>query len=368
MLTDAAARFVSPLALEVVSGHPVGLNLWQPDGQSRIVHTDAGQQADLILVAPATANLIGKLRHGLADDLVTTTIMASTTPVLVCPSMNTEMLNNPIVADNIASLVASERYHQLAPGAGELACGVTGPGRLPDPPEIINALSGLLGPLPLQGVSVVVTAGPTREPIDPVRFISNRSTGTMGFELARALSTQGASVTLIAGPVNQSTPPGLVARIDVETAAEMATHVEEVWPACDVLVMTAAVADMTPSQVAPQKLKKQAALDTIPVSPTRDILAATATWPGRADKRVIGFAAETADLEAQAREKLTRKALDAIIANDVSAVGVGFGSGDNAGLLLTASRCVSLERAPKRLFAERLVSELMPLLVRGTND
>ena len=185
VITAAAARFVSKLSLEVVSGHPVGDDLWST-ADSRIVHTDLAKDSDLVVLAPATADLIGKIRHGLADDLLTTTVMASKTPVLVCPAMNTEMLDNPLVQANIEALRALPRYTFLEPGVGLLACGVVGPGRQPDPPEIIEAAASVLTPKDLVGVRAVVSAGPTHEPIDPVRYLGNRSSGTMGFSLARA--------------------------------------------------------------------------------------------------------------------------------------------------------------------------------------
>ena len=221
VVTTAGARFVSTLSLEVVSGHPVGTDLWKTDAQSRIVHTDLAKDSDLVVLAPATADLIGKIRHGLADDLLTTTIMAAKTPVLVCPAMNTEMLDNPLVQDNIAALRGLARYTFLEPGVGLLACGVTGPGRQPDPPEIIEAAAAVLSPKDLVNVRAVVSAGPTFEALDPVRFLGNRSSGTMGFAIARALAARGAHVTLVAGPVHLRTPVGVARRVDVESAEEM---------------------------------------------------------------------------------------------------------------------------------------------------
>jgi phosphopantothenoylcysteine decarboxylase/phosphopantothenate--cysteine ligase len=256
VLTDAGAEFVSELALEVVSEAPVGRALWAPDGASRIVHTDLGKSVDLIVLAPATANLIGKIRHGLADDLLTTTVMACRTPVLLCPSMNSEMLDNPLVRANIDALAALERYTVLEPGAGLLACGVVGPGRLPDPPEIIEAIVAALTPPTLAGVRVTVSAGPTREALDPVRFLTNRSSGTMGYALARAFAARGAVVTLVSGPTGLRTPVGVARRVDITSAAEAATAVGDLFAETDVLVMSAAIADYRPSAPSPHKLKK----------------------------------------------------------------------------------------------------------------
>lgn len=368
ILTGAGAKFVSPLALEVVSGHPVGVELWATDSESRIVHTDLGKDSDLIVIAPATANLIGRIRHGMADDLVSTTIMACQTPVLVCPSMNTEMLHNPLVQDNITALDAMDRFVVLDPSAGELACGVVGPGRLPDPPEIIEAMGRVLGPRDLSGVRLTVTAGPTREAIDPVRFLTNHSSGTMGFALARAAAARGAEVTLIAGPVNLATPPGVARRVDITTAADIAAAVDAAWEATDVLVMAAAVADYRPAATADQKLKKGSGDLTMALTRTTDVLAATSDMPGRARKVIVGFAAETEHLEANARDKLERKGLDAIVANDVSATGTGFGPGDNAGLVMTREDTTPLARAPKLTFAHAVLDRLAPLIQRRLDD
>ena len=367
MLTTAGAKFVSPLSLEVVSGHPVGVGLWETDAESGIVHTDLGKDADVILVAPATANLIGRIRQGLADDLVTTTIMACQTPVMLCPSMNTEMLNNPLVQENLTALTAMDRYTLVDPSAGELACGVVGPGRLPDPPEIIEALGRLLRPRDLDGVRLTVTAGPTREALDPVRFVTNHSTGTMGFALARAAAQRGADVTLIAGPVALATPPGVARRVDIVTASDIAAAVDAAWERTDVLVMAAAVADYRPRAVADQKLKKGEGDLTLALERTTDVLASTARLPGRDRKVVIGFAAETEHLEVNARGKLERKGLDAIVANDVSASDTGFGAGDNVGLVVTREGASPLARAPKASFAHAVLDRLVPL-IRGRLD
>ncbi|MGM0578976.1 MAG: bifunctional phosphopantothenoylcysteine decarboxylase/phosphopantothenate--cysteine ligase CoaBC [Myxococcota bacterium] len=361
MLTEAGARFVSPLSLEVVSEHPVGADLWRTDPNSRIVHTDVGQEMDLIVLAPATANLIARIRHGFADDLLTTTIMACRTPVLVCPSMNTDMLDNPLVRQNIDALEALDRYKMLIPDEGLLACGVTGRGRQPDPPVIIEAAAAVLSPHDLEGVRVTVSAGPTREALDPVRFVSNRSTGTMGFALARSFAARGAEVTLVAGPVDLRTPVGVARRVDVTSAADVGEAVDADWDDLDVLVMTAAVADYRPARAADRKIKKQEGPLTLELERTRDVLASTARMPGRDAKVLVGFAAETEDLEARAREKLRSKGVDWIVGNDVSGEGVGFGTGDNAGILVGRDgEALPIERADKRAFADRVVDHLAP--------
>jgi len=375
VLTAAAQRFVAPLSLEIVSGHPVGLDLWQGSSESapgapRVVHTELGKDVDLIVLAPATANLIGRIRHGLADDLLTTTIMACQTPVLLCPAMNTEMLDNPLVRQNIDALVALDRYVTLEPGIGLLACGVTGPGRQPDPLDIIEAAAALLTHKSLTGLRVVVSAGPTHEPLDPVRVLANRSTGTMGFALARALAARGASVTIVAGPVEQRTPVGVARRIDVGSAAEMSDAITACWPMTDVLIMSAAVADFRPASAAPTKIKKrQQETPNITLAPTEDILLTASRRADRARVVLVGFAAETNDVLDYARQKLADKDLDGIVANDVARAGVGFGRGDNAGWLLTRDgREVALERAPKDRFADALADALTPTLLarKGT--
>ena len=365
VLTAAAERFVSPLALEVVSEHPVGRDLWATDAGHHIVHTDLGKDADLIVLAPATAHLVGRIRHGLADDLLTTTIMACRTPVLVCPSMNSEMLDNPFVRDNLAALAAEPRYTLLEPGVGLLACGVHGPGRLPDPPEILEAAAAVLTPKRLRGLRVTLSAGPTREALDPVRFLSNPSTGTMGFALARAFAAAGAEVTLIAGPVSARTPVGVARRVDIVSAADLAAAVADAWPVTDVLVMTAAVSDFRPAEVHLHKVKKTDGGAPAPLALERtvDVLATMAARPDRAARVLIGFAAETRDVEGYARDKLARKDLDWIVANDVSADGVGFGTGDNAALLIARDgSAIPFPRAAKDALAVDLVARLAPAL------
>lgn len=380
-LTAAGAQFVSPLALEVVSEHPVAQSLWEPlhtSRGSRIAHTDLGLDADLIVLAPATADLIGKIRHGLADDLLTTAVMACRTPVLVCPAMNTEMLDNPLVAANLDALRQVSRYTILEPGVGLLACGIVGRGRQPDPPEIIEAAAAVLAPKDLVGVRVTLSAGPTHEPLDPVRVLANRSTGTMGFALARALSARGAHVTLVAGPVTLRTPVGVASRLDVNTAAEMFSTIESLWPDTDVLVMTAAVADFRPAHPQHLKIKKgggpnapSAPAPSLELERTVDILATMSQRPDRKSRTLIGFAAETHEVLDYARTKLVDKGLDFVIANDVSVPGVGFGPGDNAGWLLshdphgTGSPTVTpLLRAPKDRFADQIAAHLAPRLRR----
>jgi len=358
-ITDAGARFVSPLSLEVVSGHPVGRSLWETGQDSTIVHTDVGDDVDLILLAPATANLIGRIRHGLADDLLTTTVMASKTPVLICPAMNTEMWDNPLFQENLEALVGYPRFSLLEPASGELACGAIGPGRLPDAEVIVNACASISAPGDLEGLRVTISAGPTREALDPVRFVTNHSTGTMGRMLAMEFFSRGATVTLVAGPGVSPVPTG-IERIDVITARDMSDAIEGRWPQTDALVMAAAVADYRPAEVMKHKMSKTSGALTLELERTEDILATASTRPGRADRLLVGFAAETHDLEAHARAKLERKDLDWIVANDVSIEGIGFGTGDNAGLLLDrGGATLKIPRCSKRTFAQQIVEHLL---------
>lgn len=361
IVTSAGARFVSPLSLEVVSGHPVGLELWTTDQQSRIVHTDLGTEADLIVLAPATANLVARIRHGFANDLLSTTVMACQTPVLVCPSMNTDMLQNPHVQENLEALATMERYTVLDADRGELACGVVGEGRLPDAPGIIEAAAALLTPSDLAGVRVTVTAGPTREALDPVRFLSNRSTGTMGYEMARGFVRRGARVTLVAGPNPLDVPRGLASHVAVASAAEMAGALDGSWPQTDVLIMAAAVADWRPAKIATQKLKKANGPLVLEMERTEDILCSLSERQGREDKVLLGFAAETERLIDQARQKLETKDLDWIVANQVGEDGVGFGPGDNEGVLLGKDGSeTTIARAHKALFADLIIGHVAP--------
>jgi len=272
--------------------------------------------------------------------------------------MNTQMLTNEQVVDNIEALEASSRFTILSPDEGELACGVVGPGRLPDADQIVAAARAVLTPKDLAGIRVTVSAGPTIEDLDPVRFLSNRSTGTMGFELARSLHDRGAHVTLLAGPVALQTPPG-VTRVDVRSAEDLARAVDAAWPATDALVMAAAVADYRPTHRVTSKLKKTQGPMSLELERTPDVLGTVAGRADRAGKLLIGFAAETEEVNVRAREKLAHKDLDWIVANDVSGSGAGFGTGDNAGVLLArGGEEIMLSRRPKADFADAIVDAL----------
>ena len=328
VLTKAAEHFVGATTFSALASEPVQRSLW--DEESPIPHTRLGQTADLVLVAPATARLLGTFAAGIADDLLTATLLATRAPVVVCPAMHTEMWEHPAVQENLATL-RRRGVHVVEPEVGRLAGGDAGAGRLASPESIVAAAERVLGPGDLAGSHVVVSAGGTREPIDAVRVIANRSSGKQGYALAAEAAARGARVTLVS-TVERPAPPGTQV-VAVETAAEMQAAVTEAAATADVVVMAAAVADFRPVAPAPGKLKKDAGPPTVTLEPTPDILAGLgeAKRPGQV---LVGFAAETDDLVANAAGKLERKRLDLIVANDVAAEGVGFQHDTNAVVIL----------------------------------
>jgi phosphopantothenoylcysteine decarboxylase/phosphopantothenate--cysteine ligase len=360
-MTSAATRFVGPLSFQAISGAPVLVDLLEPAAESAYGHLGLARQADLLVVAPATADLLARLRAGMADDAVTTTALAVTCPVLVAPAMNTRMWKNPAVQENLAALRA-RGWHVVGPGAGELADGDVGEGRLAEPDEIALAASRLLGNLDLAGRRVLVTAGPTREPIDPVRFISNPSSGKMGYAVAAVAAHRGAEVVLVSGPTLLADPPG-VRVLRVETAEEMARAVEGEAGAIDLFVAAAAVSDYRPAHVAAQKIKKREGDETLVLQRTPDILAGLARrFAGRRDGPVlVGFAAETEEVIARAREKLKSKRCDLVVANKVGAPGAGFGADTNRVALVSPTELAEIE-GPKERVAETILDWVLPIL------
>lgn len=324
VLTEGATRFVGEVTFSALASEPVRTGLW--DEADPIPHTRLGQSADVIVVAPATARLLADYAAGRSADLLTATLIATRAPVVVCPAMHTEMWEHPSVQDNLAVL-RRRGVTVVEPESGRLAGGDSGVGRLAAPERIVSAVEAALGPADLAGLSVVVTAGGTREPIDPVRFIGNRSSGKQGHAIAAAAARRGARVTLVT-TVPAGAPPGV--RVEaVDTAAEMLAAVERVAPEADIVVMAAAVADFRPVAVAPEKLKKADGTPDIRLEPTVDILARLgAAKP--AGQTLVGFAAETTDVAANARAKLVAKGADLLVANDVSAPAVGFEHDTNA--------------------------------------
>lgn len=325
-MTSNATRFVGPLTFEALSGNRVIWDMFDQEGTS-MDHITWGQETDLIIIAPATANLIAKLAHGIGDDFLSTMVLAATARILVCPSMNSQMFINPSVQDNLR-LLRERAITVMEPGEGPLACHTEGPGRLPEPEEIMELARILMTPQDLSGLKVLVTAGPTVEPIDPVRYITNRSTGKMGYAMARAASQRGASVVLVSGPTSLKPPFG-VAFCGVKTAEEMREAVFENRSECDMVIKAAAVSDYRPRQSAQQKIKKGGDTVSLEMVKTPDILAELGATKKESPCILVGFAAETEDLLANAEEKLRSKGLDMIVANDVSMDDAGFEADTN---------------------------------------
>ncbi len=320
-MTANATRFVTPLTFEALSGNRVIWDMWGIK-DSTMDHISWGQTADLIIIAPATANMLAKLSHGLADDFLSTMVLAATGKVLICPAMNTQMYAKTVVQENLRVLV-QRGYDVMCPGAGQLACGAEGMGRMPEPLEILERAAYLLAPKDLSGMRILVTAGPTVEPIDPVRYITNRSSGKMGYALAGRASMRGAEVTLVSGPTHLKPPYG-VRFLPVKTAEEMRDTVVGSRDGWDVAIKAAAVADYRPAEMASEKIKKTAAELTLKLVRNPDILGELGASRGEKACILVGFAAETADLLSNARQKLAAKHMDMIVANDVTRSDAGF--------------------------------------------
>ncbi|MFC5471916.1 bifunctional phosphopantothenoylcysteine decarboxylase/phosphopantothenate--cysteine ligase CoaBC [Cohnella suwonensis] len=333
MMTKGATQFITPLTLQTLTRHPVATDVFDERDAEIVQHIDWADSADLAVVAPATANMLSKLANGLADDMVSTTLLAVTAPLLIAPAMNVHMWEHPAVVDNVNKL-ASRGATFVEPGTGQLACGYVGKGRLAEPDEIVGAIVAMLtGPKPLDGKRVLVTAGGTVERIDPVRYITNDSSGKMGFAIAEAARDRGAKVTLVVGKADVS-PPNGVEVVAVRSAAEMRDAVMCRLPDSDIVVKAAAVADYRPARPRAEKIKKSAEALTLELVPNPDILQEIGEWKasredGARKPFVIGFAAETTDVEKHATDKLRRKKSDLIVANDVTAEGAGFGTDTN---------------------------------------
>jgi phosphopantothenoylcysteine decarboxylase/phosphopantothenate--cysteine ligase len=351
VMTAGATNFVTPLTFQAVSGRSVRTDLWDTEAEAAMGHIELARWADVILIAPATADLIARLAAGMADTLLTTLCLASEAPVVLAPAMNRVMWAKPATRDNVERLIA-RGVTFLGPGEGDQACGETGAGRMLEPTDIVDALSAAPPGGPLAGRRVVVTAGPTREAIDPVRYLTNRSSGKMGFAVARAARRAGARVTLIAGPVGLQTPPG-IERVDVESAAQMDAATREAVAGADVFIASAAVADYRPTNPADRKIKKTEACLAIDLTRTPDVLAGVAAREDR--PFTVGFAAETNDVEANARKKLEGKGLDMIAANRVGE-GVGFDSDDNELQVIWPGGESRLGPADKSVLADALIA------------
>jgi len=326
IMTNYAQAFVGALTFKALSRQAVCTNLFENNNDASIRHIEWAQEADAVVVAPATANIIGKLANGIADDALSTFMLAVTCPVILCPSMNTHMFESHSVQRNL-EILRSDGYFVIDPGSGTLACGTTGPGRLPEPEDILDRMIFRLTPKDLGDKRILVTAGPTREPIDPVRFISNPSSGKMGFAVARAAERRGGNVTLITGPTTLSDPNN-VSVLRVNTAQEMADAVFENLEYSDIIIKTAAVSDYKPKEQAKQKIKKENNELVLSLERTRDIL--KEVGKNKKKRILVGFAAETEHLERHAEKKLTEKNLDIIVGNIVGSPGSGFGADTNS--------------------------------------
>jgi len=326
-MTESATWFVTPLTLETLSGNKVITRMFGRD-ETPMDHIRCGQDADLIIIAPATANIIGKMAHGIGDDFLSTCMLAATARTLMCPAMNDRMFLNPAVQDNL-KLLQERGVNIMPPGSGELACGSDGPGRLPDPADIFEQGLILLSEPDLEGLKILVTAGPTTEHIDPVRFITNRSSGKMGYALARAALRRGAEVVLVSGPTSIKPPPG-IHFCPVQTAEEMKKAVLEHRSGCHMIIKAAAVSDYRPKEMARQKVKKGADSVSLHLVKNPDILALLGQTKKDHPCILVGFAAETENLLNNAQKKIAAKNLDMIVANDVSRKDAGFQTDTNA--------------------------------------
>ena len=359
VMTAAATRFVTPLTFEALSRHPVFHDQWAPGANGDIRHVSLADEADLLLVAPATANILGKFARGIADDALSTLYLATRAPVLVAPAMNVNMLEHPAVQENLATLRA-RGVGVVEPGSGYLACGWLGKGRLAEVGEIVDAaMAALARRRDLEGETVLVTAGPTVEDVDPVRFVSNRSSGKMGYRLAEAARDRGARVILVSGPTSLAAPHG-VEVVAVRSAEEMQRAVADRVGPATVVVAAAAVSDYRPAAAGVSKIKKTDGAVTLDLVRTPDILKGLGEAKG--GRVLVGFAAETEDLVANARKKLEAKNLDLVVANDVTAARAGFGGDTNAVVLLRRDGTrADVPLASKREVAERILDEVRAL-------
>lgn len=353
LMTEHATQFVGPTTFRALTHEKVAIGLFD-DPEDPIHHISLAQEADVVLVAPATANCIAKMAHGIADDLMSTTLLATKAPILIAPAMNSGMWSAAATQENV-EVLKSRGVYFVQPDSGYLACGDVGSGRLPTPEAIADATCSLLqGSTDLVGEHVLITAGPTHEPIDPVRYIANRSSGKMGLELARAARDRGANVTLIAGPIELPIPAG-IETIHVQTASQMYNAAAKAFERSTIAILAAAVADYTPSAPSDHKLKKAVdPINSISLIQTQDILAELSS--NKEDRIVIGFAAETNDVVEYAQAKLKRKGCDAIVANDVSRSDAGFGSSNNRAWWVTSSTVDDLGLLEKRALADEILS------------
>jgi phosphopantothenoylcysteine decarboxylase / phosphopantothenate---cysteine ligase len=363
IMTRGALEFVTPLTFETLSGRPVATEIFSLTQESQIGHINLADAADLFVIAPATANVIGKIAAGIADDLLTTVLMATQAPVLIAPAMNVHMYENAILQENIRKL-RRVGYHFMEPAAGYLACGYEGKGRLPEPENIVEEIWRLLKKRDLTGERFLITAGPSREPLDPVRYISNRSSGKMGYALARAAVLRGAEVVLVSGPTALEAPSG-ARLISVNTAAEMREALLEEFPRSTAVMMAAAVADYRPVETFNKKLKRAKGPLELRLEPNPDIL--QELGQKKNGKLLVGFAAETEDLTANAARKLREKNIDMIVANDVTQLGSGFDGDTNIATIIDPGGAISLPLMTKDELADRIYDHLLALKDKRRN-
>ena len=360
VMTKNACRFVAPLTFETLSGHPVAVDTFDRPATWEVEHIALAKRADLFLIAPATANIIGKMACGIADDMLSTTVMATRAPVMIAPAMNTGMWESAAVQQNIRTLEA-RGVQIVTPATGHLACGDSGAGKLEDVAVIADrAVSLLRRPHDLEGVRVLVTAGPSREPLDPVRYVSNRSSGRMGYAIARAAQRRGAQVTLLSGPVALDCPAG-VTLVPFLTTQELLEQASALAPRQDIVIQAAAPADYRAREVAAQKIKKQGGEELVLHLVENPDVAAALGKEKRADQVFIGFAAETNDVLEHARTKLARKNLDMIVANDVTQPGAGFDVHTNIVTLITQADTTPLPLLTKDEVADRILDRALSL-------
>ncbi|SMY37052.1 bifunctional phosphopantothenoylcysteine decarboxylase/phosphopantothenate--cysteine ligase CoaBC [Photobacterium andalusiense] len=366
VMTTAAQEFITPLTMQAVSGNPVSSSLLDPSAEASMGHIELAKWADLVLLAPATADLIARISAGMGNDLLSTLCLATDAPIAVAPAMNQQMYRNIATQENLLTLQC-RGFTLWGPASGEQACGDVGPGRMLEPMQLVHHCEDFFQHSDLAGLNIVITAGPTREAIDPVRYLSNYSSGKMGFAIAKAAAKRGANVTLISGPVNLTTPVG-VTRVDVSSAIEMQQAALAYAVKNEIFIACAAVADFRPAQIAEQKMKKQSDNETMTIQLVKnpDIVAAIAALTNQRPF-TVGFAAETQDVEHYARGKLATKKLDLICANDVSVQGQGFNSDTNALHLYWPNGDKALPLTTKADLGQQLVTEIVALYQHATH-
>lgn len=362
IMTANAVNFINPITFETLTGRKCLVDTFDRNFEFQVEHVSLAKKADLVMIAPASANVIGKMAGGIADDMLTTTVLACTCPKLVAPAMNTRMFENSIVQENMRKL-ENHGFRIISPAVGHLACGDTGAGKMPEPSVLLEYILQEIGmEKDLAGKKILITAGPTREAIDPVRFLTNHSTGKMGYALARIAAMRGADVTLVSGPVQLSVPL-TVKCVNVTTAKEMFDAVRELAPEQEIIIKAAAVADYRPANVSSEKVKKTDGVLSLPLERTDDILQYLGDHKS-ADQFLCGFSMETEHMLENSRRKLEKKHLDMIVANNVKTEGAGFGTDTNVVTILTKETIVELPMMSKEEVAEKILDEIRERLSR----